>query len=135
MKRLIRISSRALGEPVHVRVYVYDDLGHLRRDMTAFSGNADDDDNRTLGATQAWSDSETGLVAKVLVRLHRGHLGTQIITHELHHASTALYGAHVGDGDPQLNHANEPFAHLHSDLCHRLVGRLCALGYYDREDD
>lgn len=127
----IRISSRALGPRVHVRVYVYDDLDHLRRDMTAFSGNPEDDDSRTLGVTQAWLDSETGLVAKVLVRLHRGHLGTRVVTHELHHASTALYGARVGDEDPQLDHANEPFAHLHSDLCHRLVDRLYALGYYE----
>ena len=28
MKRLIRLTSRALGDPVSVRVYVYDDLEH-----------------------------------------------------------------------------------------------------------
>lgn len=130
MKRLIRISSRALGNPVHVRVYIYDDLDHLRRDAAAFSGN---DQGDAVGVTQAWWDNNDR-PHKVLIRLWRERLGTAVITHEIHHASTALYGTHIGDQDPQLDNANEPFAYLHSDLCHRLVDRLYALGYYARGD-
>lgn len=128
MKRLIRISSRALGEPVHVRVYVYDHLDHLRRDAEAFSPNVDM--SNAAGCCQAWVDPDTGRPIKPLVRLHCAHLGTEVITHEMHHATTALYGTHIGTEDPLLTHYNEPFAYLHGEMCRKLVDRLYALGYY-----
>lgn len=58
----------------------------------------------------------------------------EVHSHEMHHAVTALYGAHVPDRlsrRAHLNHYNEPFAYLYSDLLARLVDRLHALGYYD----
>lgn len=128
--RTITVSSRALGPRLRVRVVIYDTPDAMREAGRRFNGNRQDG---ALGITQAWTD-ENGRAGKVIVRLARGHLGTGIVTHELHHAATALYGAHVGDRVSRrahLNHWNEPFAHLFSDLASRLVDRLHQLGYYD----
>lgn len=133
-RRLIRLTSRALGAPVRVRVYVYDDLDRLRRDAVAFSGDATAGDPRVRGITHVWTDDEER-AALATVRLHRGHLGTRVIVHEMHHATTALYGATLPDTVDRrqvLNHFNEPFAYLHGDLVAKLVDRLHELGYYDR---
>lgn len=128
--RLITISSRALGERVHVSVYVYDTLAEMRRAGERYNGNELSD---ALAVTQARTDDD-GRAGSVLVRLARGYLGTQVVVHEIHHAATALYGASVDDKierGEHLNHYNEPFAHLQSDLTARLVDRLYQLGYYD----
>ena len=132
MKRVIRASSRALGERCHVTVYVYDDLAAMRSAAEAYNGG---DVSDVLGVTQARTD-QNGRVDTVLIRLARGHLGTRIISHEMHHAATALYGSAVADRPSRrahLNHYNEPFAHLYSDLLGSLVDRLYALGYYNQE--
>lgn len=75
------------------------------------------------------------ILATPIIRLVKGRLSTQVVSHEMHHAATALYGASLPD-DAQLadhlTHHNEPFAHLYSDLLRALVDRLYALGYYDR---
>lgn len=130
-KRLIRVSSRALGEPARVRVYVYDDLEHMRRDAIAFSG---DQNNRTAAAvTHAWTSAEDR-VGLITMRLWREALGTELIAHEMHHASTAFYGATLPDTVDRrevFTHHNEPFAYLHGELVRRLVDRLYALGYYE----
>lgn len=127
--RLIRVSSTALGARRQVRVYVYDDVMQMRQASGRFNGN---DVSGALGVTQAWTDS-AGRAGGVVVRLAKGHLGTRVVSHEMHHAATALYGSVVGERVSRvahLNHFNEPFAHLYSDLLYRLVGRLYALGYY-----
>jgi len=114
---------------VNVWVHVYDSVEAMRRAARDFNGS---DCASALGVTQAWADEE-GRATAVVVRLARGHLGTQVVTHEMHHASTALYGAAVGNRVSRaahLNHYNEAFAHLFSDLCHGLVSRLYALGFY-----
>lgn len=130
-KRLIRLTSSALGEPSRVRVYVYDDLDHMQRDAIAFSG--DEGNAGAAAVTHAWTDDEsrTNLIT---MRLCRGRLGTEVIAHEMHHASTALYGATLPDKVDRvevLNHHNEPFAYLHGELVRKLVDRLYALGYYE----
>lgn len=133
MKRLIRLSSRALGHQARVRVYVYDDADQMRRDAAAFGGDQRNLDPEVLGVTHAWTD-EDGRAALVSVRLWRGRLTTSVITHEMHHATTALYGATLPDHIDRvahLNHHNEPFAHLHGQLVAKLVNRLHELGYYD----
>lgn len=127
--RKITVSSRALGPRLSVTVYVYESAEAMRIAANAYNGTQNDD---ALGVTQCRTD-HAGRAGSVLIRLVRGHLGTQIITHEMHHAATAWYGAHVGDRisrQAHLNHYNEPFAHLHSDLTRSLVDRLHELGYY-----
>lgn len=134
MKRRLSAGSSALGERETVTVFVYDDVEQLRADAQAFSG-VGHDESGTLGVTQCWSDEQERAVA-VIVRLARGHLGTRVVSHELHHAATALYGAHVGDRVSRrahLNHFNEPFAHLFSDLMHGLVTKLRRHGYYSED--
>ncbi len=125
----ITVSSRALGDQVKVTCYVYDTVDEMRRAATAYNGNDMDD---ALGVTQARTDQD-GRTAGILIRLVRGHLSTQIVVHEMHHAATALYGASLPDSVKRLDHfthCNEAFAHLQSDLTCRLVDRLYALGYY-----
>jgi hypothetical protein len=129
--RLITVSSRALGPRLKVTCYVYDTVEEMRHAGEAYNGN---DLSGALGVTQARTD-ENGRAVSVLIRLVCGHLGTQIVSHEMHHAATALYGSCVADRPSRrihLNHCNEPFAHLYSDLLHRLVDRLYALGYYEK---
>lgn len=131
MKRLIRVTSSALGVPTRLRVYVYDDANQMRRDAAAFAGDLANLDPRVRGVTQAWTD-DTGRAGVVLVRLCREYLDTEVIVHELHHASTALFGATLPDDVARgevLTHTNEPWAHLHGQLVARLAARLDALGY------
>lgn len=128
-----RVASNALGEREVVYVHVYDSADEMRAAGTAFNGS---DHADSLGMTQAWADDETGRAVFVIVRLARGHLGTQVVGHEMHHAATALYGAHVGDRISRrahLNHHNEPMAHLFSDLLGAVVEHLYAAGYYDQD--
>ena len=124
-KRIV-VSSRALGFRLKVPFYIYDDVEELRGAARRFSGG--DDLDGCIGVCQAYVNDE-GVVG-VLVRLWREQLGTRVVSHEVHHATTALYGSATRDVDPQLHHANEPFAHLFSDILGKLVDRLYALGYY-----
>lgn len=128
-RKKIVVSSRALGFRLKVPFYIYDDIEELRTAARRFSGGEMDD---CLGICQAYVDDD-GYVVGVLVRLWRECLGTQVVSHEVHHATTALYGSAARDGDPHLNHANEPFAHLFSDILGKLVDRLYALGYYSED--
>lgn len=128
--RHVTVASGALGEREEVHVHIYETLSDMRSAAHAFNGS---DVSEALGVTQIYSD-ENDRAAFVVVRIVRDHLGTEIVSHEMHHAATALYGAHVGDRISRrahLNHHNEPFAHLFSDLLSCLVRRLYRLGYYD----
>jgi len=116
-----------------VTVKVYDTADEMRAAGKRYNGTFSPD---ALGLTQVEVD-ETGRATAVTVRLVRGHLGTQVVVHEMHHASSTLYGATVADtvsSHEHLNHYNEPFAHLCSDLTVRLVDRLYALGYYGADN-
>lgn len=131
--RVVRVSSRALGQRRWVRVVIYDTLAELQAAGQAYNG---EDLSGAAGLTQSWGDAE-GRSLGIIVRLARGRLGTQVVSHEIHHAATAIYGSTVGDRisrQAHLNHYNEPFAHLYSDLLSRLVDRLYELGYYGGND-
>ena len=128
--REITVSSRALGPRLYVRVCVYDTVTEMRDAAARYNGN---DVSEAVGVTQALVDQDRR-AGSVTVRLTRERLGATVVSHEMHHAATALYGAHVGDRisrTAHLNHYNEPFTHLFSDLFGGLVRRLYALGYYD----
>lgn len=129
--RLIRVSSRALGHQVRVRVYVYDTLSEMRQAAHEFNGATGNDD--TLGVTQAYYSAD-GSACLPIVRLARERLGSTVVSHEMHHAAAALYGASLGKyatARPHLTHYNEPFAHLFSDLYGSLVRALYRHGYYE----
>lgn len=129
--RTITVSSRALGPRLRVTVKVYDHVSDMQLAASRYNGS---DQAGTLGVTQATTDQH-GRAHTVTVRLVSEHLGIRVVSHEIHHAATALYGAAVGDrvsSRAHLNHYNEPFAHLYSDLLRSLVDRLYALGYYTR---
>lgn len=126
--RLIRISSRALGEQARVHVLVYPTLEEMRAAGQRFTGNEHPD---TTGMCQAYCDADQVITLPV-IRLAQGHLGVNIVAHEVHHAATALYGAslHRSGELADLSNANESFAHLYSDLLTHLVDALYRRGLW-----
>ena len=127
--RSITVSSRALGPRLKVRVIVYDTQADMIRAGERYNGT---DLTGSIGVTQARVD-DRGRAVGVIVRLWRDRLGTVVVSHEMHHATTALYAATLPDRIQTrsvMHHHNEPFAYLYSDLLGRLVQRLHALGYY-----
>ena len=133
-QRLIRLSSRALGCTSRVRVYIYGTVEEMREAGTRFNG-CDFSDAAAL--TQAYYDAPHTHCLPI-VRLARGQLDVRIVSHEMHHASAALYAVRLAPdarARAHLTHYNEPFAHLFSDLLHRLTNRLRALGYYAPRGD
>lgn len=123
--RRIRVASSALGEREVVYVHVYPDLASMQAAAEAWAGI---DARGAEGVTQAIVNDD-GRAQVVVVRLAATHLTHQIVSHEIHHAAVALYGAHIGDRVSRrahLNHHNEPMAHLFSDLYGRLVEHFTA---------
>jgi hypothetical protein len=134
---LIRISSRATGERRYVRVYIYDTVEEMRAAGTRFNGT---DLTMAGGVTQAYERhtcDEAGVWTikqhLIIIRLHRGMLGSAVVSHEINHAATAIYGSTL-DPDVKavdvLHNANETLAYLQSDLTEHLVNRLYELGFY-----
>jgi hypothetical protein len=124
--RLIRLTAMT---DHHVRVYVYDTVDEMRSAGTRFNGS---DHADSWGMTQAYADGE-GRATLLIVRLCRERLDATVVSHEMHHAAAAIYGAGLGhrvSARAHLNHYNEPFAHLFSELMGRLNDRLWALGYH-----
>lgn len=130
----IRLSSRAIGERRRVIVHVYRDAEALR--AAARRWNPDQDWSDTVGACHAYVD-EAGAVTVPVVRLCRQHLGMGVISHELHHAASGIYGSTLTTEPAAavLTHFNEPYAHLFSDLARRLVVALHEHGYYRTGED
>lgn len=128
--RLIRVSTRRTGRRRAVRVWVYDTVQELRDAGEAYNGN---DTSHALGLTQVTVDQD-GRPVTITVRLARGHLNSEIVTHECVHAAMALYRSDLTPADTLasdiMHHYNEELAHLVSDITARLVDRLYAHGYY-----
>ena len=128
--RRIRVSSRALGEPRRCIVHVYDTLDEMCAAGTRFNGN---DLTGSAGITQSYH-GENDRTNVPIVRLYRRRLGIRVISHEMHHAATAIYGSTQPDDvsvSAILTHHNEPFAYLYSDLLAHLVVSLYRFGYYE----
>ncbi len=70
------------------------------------------------------------------VHLIRGRLGTEVVTHELFHATLA-YARRVGfdmtrlDADDSINADEERLTHWHSTMCRDFVRLAYAEGLYD----
>lgn len=138
MSRRIRVQSSALGYPTTVDVRIYDTLDAMRAAATRYSPG--EDFSHAAGVTHCTTiervDSQGNTLdsnAHPIIRLARDHLGTEVITHEMTHAASAIYGNHI---HPEtlavdvLHNANEDFAYLVGELARRLVDRLYTLGYY-----
>ena len=126
--RLIRVSSTATGQRRRVIVRIYDTVEQMRAAGVRFNGNPLDD---AVGVTQAYCDKDKRVTVPI-VRLARGQLGIQVVSHEMHHAATAIYGSTLPDDATLadvLTHHNEPFAHLYSDLMRKLVVSLYRYEY------
>lgn len=137
----IRVQSSALGYPTTVNVVIYPTLEEMR--AAAGRHSPTEDFTRALGVTHCTTVTHlddqgdtTRVQARPIVRLAKSHLGMEVLAHEMHHATTALYGAHLPPGtrvEAVLHGGNEPFAYLHGQLLRRLVDRLYALGFYTQE--
>jgi len=128
--RRIRLSSRALGDLRRCIVHVYDTADEMCAAGTRFNGN---DLSGSAGITQSYHNANDR-TAVPIVRLCRGRLGIRVVSHEMHHAATAIYGSTVPDdalASDVLTHYDEPFAYLYSDLLTRLVDSLYRFGYYE----
>lgn len=129
---LIRISSRATGRRRHVRVMIYNTIEEMRD--AAHRWSPTEDLSKGGGYCQTYLD-DNDRATTVIIRLARTHLTTEIVGHEIHHASTAIYASEcVSDDDKALEHLhhwNETYAYLHSDLESRLTERLWAHGYFN----
>ena len=125
------VKSAALGDEAVVEVNVYRSRKAMQRAAKVFNGFKPDPD--AVGLCQSYDiDGNT----YPIVRLTHDHLGSSVVSHELHHASTAIYGAHVGKkvkAGKLLHHANEPFAYLYSDLFSMTVDLLHTHGYYQED--
>jgi len=128
--RRIRLSSRALGDLRRCIVHVYDTADEMCAAGTRFNGN---DLTGSAGITQSYLGENDRTITPI-VRLARGRLGIRVISHEMHHAATAIYGSTVPDdalASDVLTHHDEPFAYLYSDLLAHLVVSLYRFGYYE----
>jgi len=128
--RRIRLSSRALGDLRRCIVHVYDTLDEMCAAGARFNGN---DLTGSAGITQSYH-GENDRTNVPVVRLYRDRLGIRVISHEMHHAATAIYGSTVADdalASDVLTHHDEPFAYLYSDLLAHLVVSLYRFGYYE----
>lgn len=137
--RLIRVSTRRTGERKTVRVWIYDTVGELRAAANRFHPSPDGFEDAE-GVCQTYVTeliNGSGQILDrhepIIVRLHRDALGVGVVTHELNHAATHIYGSTL---DPDtlavdvLHVANETLAHLQSDLTRSLIRQLWAHGYY-----
>lgn len=141
MTRRIRVQSSALGFPARVDVYVYPTLEAMRTAAKRYSPTETFDD--AYGVTHCTTiqrihpDQNAGpITARPIIRLHAGNLGTEAVAHEMIHAATAIYGAHLDPDTPArdvLHNHDEPFAYLYGELLRRLVNRLYHHGYYTKE--
>lgn len=113
----IRLASDATGAPRRAWAYVYPSTWHLAQAARRFNGTILETD--CLAVTQAYQD-DSGAITEPVIRLATTHLGLRVLSHEVSHAATAIYGS-TGPVLEPLDHGNEPLAHLHSDLLADLV--------------
>jgi len=128
----IRVAS---GRHV-VDVRVYETLADLRAAGRRFNGAEGLDDTVGLCQVSYHVRPDGTATVRPIVRLCRWRLSSQIVSHEMHHAVTAIYGSTLADdalASDVLTHHNETFAHLYSDMLSRLVDRLYDRGYYGHE--
>lgn len=137
----IRVSTRRTGARRVADVYVYDTAAELQAAARRFSPGAPDGFANTLGVchyvgryTIGADGSEQDMPGRLIVRLVRGHLGTEVVTHEMTHAAVAIYGESLPRDTLAVDVLvadNEVIAHLVSDLTRRLVDQLYARGLYE----
>lgn len=123
-----------------VKVAVYDDLKHMQRDAQAWT-------KRSRGVTEYFTDAlgvahkfehirvnEDGSDGESLpkcgyIRLHKGHLKTGIITHEVAHLAVWIHHLDAdGSLEPDNIEREEMFCHVLGDLSAQIVSKLYKIG-------
>lgn len=125
------VKSAALGDEAVVEVNVYKSRKAMKKAAKKFY-----DYKPSRGVEGLCQTYDIDGTIYPIVRLHRKNLRSMVVSHELHHAATAIYGNHLTPGrkvKKVLHHANEPFAYLYSDLFSMTVDLLHAHGYYQED--
>lgn len=129
-----RVKSTVLGPERVIDVFVYQTRGWMRRVCHEKSG--DPHDLAAEAATHAYVSESDPRDVYARVYLCVPALRVDILAHELHHATLAIYGASL---DPQtlatdvLTNHNEDLAYLFSDTFDAVLEALTG-GGYDIED-
>lgn len=115
-----------------VKVAIYDDLEKLRKDATRWTKRArgvNEDFSDCLGTAHRFEhinvDTEESYPKCGYIRLHKDHLRTGIITHEVSHMAIWIYELdNKNELSTEDNENEEIFCHILGDLCAKLVNRL-----------
>ncbi len=131
--RIWTITTELSGRSREVEVHLYDSLGEMRRAATKFGKRIGEEIenghfNGALAVTHGFRrysiDADAGREveqpAAAILRLVRGHLWPEVISHEVAHLAQWLYRIDTletcGDDDDKaldhFNSDNEPFAYM-----------------------
>jgi len=131
------ISTELSGKTREIEVYLYDKVSHMRAAATRWDRSEStayridfqpDKYDRALAVTHSFSrvaiapdGAETPHPRVVILRLVRGFLTPEIVSHEVVHIAQHLYGLDMyerqgGAEHDHWNASNEPFAYLYGGL-------------------
>lgn len=143
------MSTRHSGSRRFVRVSVYPDVGSMRAAALKHSQREgyirEDEYSGAHGVTHSIDVLHIGADGSQIrspmaahIRMYDGALGTGVLTHEVTHASLAIYNQDcleeqgpVHDEMPQ----EEILCYLVGDLTARIVNKLYSFGYYGKGED
>lgn len=125
--RRIRVATSVTGHRREVDVWVYDTQTEMLAAAAAFDPRDSDWSEETHGCCQYFpylDQDERALMA--VVRLHRGHLYSDVIAHEMLHAAAHFCAIDHGNenGDYVTSGSDERIAHAFSELFNQAMHLL-----------
>ena len=129
------VSSTATGKRRSVVVFVYDTRAEMFAAANAFRpGSAEGDVGALCHGLSGVAPPPPHRRVLAIVRLHRGQLGVQTVSHEMAHAAAQIYCfdkvRRYSSALAHIHAGNEPLAYLVGDLTGRTYENLHRLGYY-----
>lgn len=129
------VSSRATGTRRSVVVWVYDTREEMLAAANAFRpGSADADTGAICHGLEGVAPPPEHRRVLAIVRLHRGQLSAETISHEMTHAAAQIYCFDLvrrySSALAHIHAGNEPLAYLVGELTGRTYENLHRLGYY-----
>lgn len=109
----LRVATSRLG----VRHVIHLHMFATQRDMLTAAGHNPDTDEAEA-VTAAWIDDERQ-IDRLVVFMSEEHSYNVVVSHEMLHCATALYGATLppdAHAIDHLTHYNETLTHLHTEL-------------------
>lgn len=148
LEKSFRVSTRHSGSRRFVRVSLYSDVGSMRNAALRHSQREgwirEDEYCMAHGVTHTrdvlhigadGSEKRSPMAAHI--RMHKGALGTGVVTHEITHAALSIYNQDCLKDGPVHEDMNreEILAYLIGDLASRIVNKIYEFGYYGKDDD